>query len=193
MRTVITSGIILFVVLFGVHQVEAATPTPLTAECDMCGYCPRNYPTPPGNWKACAECLYPQANLTPGSLDTLKIEPTTQNPPTPMPGRMYTMIGCIKTDAENQSPRSFNDPSGGAVATVTQALLNLLFRIVGGIAFIYLIYGAFLILTSQADPGRLNHGKRTVMGAIIGLAFALLSILIVRVIASGILRIPGFT
>ena len=72
------------------------------------------------------------------------------------------MIGCIKTDSSG-----FNQQ--GAAASVVQAMLDLIFRIVGGIAFLYFIYGSFLVLTSQADPERLNHGRQTLYGAIVGL------------------------
>lgn len=159
---------------------------PSFAECDQCGFCPRNYPTPPGNWEQCRECLYPSARPEPTYKDTLRIEPTTHNPLPPQAGRMYTMIGCIKTDSAGFTQQ-------GAAASVIQAMLDLVFRVVGGIAFIYFIYGSFLILTSQADPERLNHGRQTLYGSIVGLIFALLSIFIVRIIATGILRIPGFS
>lgn len=94
------------------------------------------------------------------------------------------MIGCIKTDL------GFTEQE--AASSVTQTLLNIIFGIVGGVAFLYLIYGSFIILTSQSNPERLNYGKRLVFGAIIGVVFTLASVFIVNFIASGILRIPGF-
>jgi len=66
------------------------------------------------------------------------------------------------------------------------------FSVAGGIAFLYLIYGAFIITTSQSNPERLNYGRRVVYGAITGLIFTLGSVFIVKFIASGILKIPGF-
>lgn len=171
---------------------EAPTPTspPAYAVCDLCGYCPTNFANKPGDWNKCVECIYPELATTvkddPTSKDTLKVDPATQNPPTPAPGRMYTMLGCLKT-----SLTSFQ--SEGAAVSVVQVLLNIIFQIVGGIAFLYFIYGCYIILTSQADPERLGRGKRTVYGAIVGLVFVLTSILLVRFLASGILKIPGFT
>jgi len=64
--------------------------------------------------------------------------------------------------------------------------------VTGGIALLMLMYGGFLILTSQAEPERLNYGRRVVTGAVIGLIFALGSVFIVNIIGSGILRLPGF-
>lgn len=184
--------LLIFLPSLRVYAADSPTPTPTTvegyAECDMCGYCPKNYPTPPGNWKDCVACLYP--TLYPVikntiTKDTLKVDQSTQNAPTPNPGHMYTMLGCIKSDLG-----SFT--SDGAAASVVQVLLDFIFRIVGAIAFLYIIYGAYLVLTSQADPERLGRGRQTLYGAIAGLVFVLMAVFIVRFLASGVLKIPGF-
>lgn len=178
--------LLLFLFLLGfVHPVLGQTPTPVAryAACDLCGYCPPD--NPPSNWEKCRLCLYPNANSDPATKDTLKIDFSTNTGPTPYQGRQYTVIGCIKTDLGSFSQE-------GAAASVVQILLNVIFSIVGGIAFLYLIYGSFTVLTSQAEPERLNYGKRLVYGAIIGLIFSLLSGFIVKFLASGILKIPGF-
>lgn len=152
------------------------------ATCDQCGYC-QNQPAP-SNWSECAQCLYP--NVTnPESGETLRINPETNLPPTPYPGRVYTMIGCVKTDLG-----SFEKE--GAAASVVQVLLDLLFKIIGGVALIYLIYGTSVIMTSQANPERLNYGKRVVIGAVVGVIFSLSAVFLVNILANNILRIPGF-
>ena len=167
----------------------ADTPIEQFAECDICGYCPKNYPTPPGNWGSCVKCVYPTLfeGREPSAdiKDTLRIEPTSQNPPTPYPGHLYTMVGCIQTDLS-----SFRQD--GAAASVVQKFLDFLFQIIGGIAILYFMYGSFLVLTSRGDPERLNHGKQTLYASVAGLVFSLLSLLIVQLLANGILRIPGF-
>lgn len=152
------------------------------ATCDLCGYCPPN--RPPSNWEKCAACLYPGVT-DPESNQTLLINPETNLPPTPYPGRQYTMLGCIKTDLG-----SFQQE--GAAVSVIQALLWVIFSVVGGIAFLSLIYGAFVITTSQNNPEKLNYGKRIVYGAIIGVIFSLFSVFIVNLLASRVLKIPGF-
>lgn len=170
-------------------QVVGLTLTPAPAAssrfaaCDLCGYCPPD--KPPASWEKCRLCLYPNAGTNPATRDTLKINATTNTGPTPQPGRQHTVIGCIKTDLASFSQE-------GAAASVVQTLLNIIFSLIGGIAFLYLMYGAFTILTSQADPERLNYGRRLIYGAVVGLIFSLLSAFIVNFIASGILKIPGF-
>lgn len=96
------------------------------------------------------------------------------------------MIGCINTSLD-----SFTNPL--AAGSVTQKLLNIVFSIAGGIAFLYLLYGSFLVLTSQSDPEKLNQGKRVIYGAIIGVIFAFSAVFIVNMIASNVLKIPGFS
>jgi hypothetical protein len=167
------------------NVISAQTPVPAArfAACDLCGYCPPD--KLPSTWESCRTCLYPNASNNSASKDTLKIDPATNTGPTPNPGRQYTVIGCIKSDLASFSQE-------GAAASVVQVLLNIIFSLIGGIAFLYLMYGSFTVLTSQAEPERLNYGKRLIYGAIVGLIFSLMSAIIVNFIASGILKIPGF-
>lgn len=174
-----------FLVMAGVFSpVFAQTPTtgPRYAACDLCGYCPPN--NPPGNWASCQQCLYPNSNPDPTSMDTLKIDPATNMPIAAAAGRQYTFLGCITTGSG-----SFQE---GGAGNVVQTLLRIIFSIVGGVAFLYFIYGAFVIMTSQNAPERLNYGRRVVYGAIIGLIFSLTSVMLVNLIAGQVLKIPGF-
>ncbi|MFZ6035416.1 MAG: hypothetical protein ACOYUB_04730 [Patescibacteria group bacterium] len=180
---------ILFIFLFSafvVSKVAAISPTPTTgprfAACDLCGYCPPN--NPPGNWSACQQCLYPNANPDPASFDTLKVDAATNLPIKPTAGRQYTFLGCLTT-----GEGSFQE---GGAGSVVQSLLKTVFSIVGGVAFLYLIYGAFVIASSQNDPEKLNYGRRVIYGAIMGLVFSLTSVLLVNLIAGQVLKIPGF-
>ncbi len=168
------------------QTVPTTTPAsgPRFAACDLCGYCPPNLA--PSNWESCRECIYPNVAGPATTNTTLLIDPTTNEPISAQKGRMYTMFGCIATDLG-----SFQ--SEGAAASVVQTILNLIFSITGGAGLLALIYGAFLILTSQAQPEKLNQGKRIVFGAIVGVIFTLGSVFLVNLLASGLLKIPGFS
>jgi len=177
-----------FFVLFANNYVVAQDVR--FATCDLCGYCRDFIPTPPqqnppGNWEKCRACLYESASPVATDNNTLKIDDTTNAPPTPMPGRWYTMIGCINTNLN-----SFQ--SEGAASSVVQTLLNLIFGATGVIGLAYFLYGSGLILTSQAEPEKLGRGKRLIVGAIVGIIFSLGSVFIVNLLASGVLKIPGF-
>lgn len=138
------------------------------ANCDLCGYCKGQPPSQ--SWAKCRSCLYKAVGESVASENKTLI-----GLPTPDPNHYYTSLGCLSTD-----PGEF----AGQTAT-------FFFSIVGGIAFLYFLYGAGIIATSRADPERLNHGKRVVLGAVIGLLFVLFSVFIIRFLA-GSLGIPGF-
>lgn len=176
--------ILFFFLVFFWVPVYAQSPTPRYVACDLCGYCPPN--PPPTSWETCRKCIYPSASADPQTKDTLKVVDTvTNNPPTPFPGRQYTTLGCVGTNLGGFQQE-------GAAASVVQIILNIIFSLVGGITLISLLYGAFIIMTSQNNPERLNFGKRVVYGAIIGVIFTVSSVFIINLLASGILKIPGF-
>lgn len=186
---------LLYAILLTPIQIKAQAPR--LAECDSCGYCQGK--TAPSTWGNCVKCLYPEALDPPNTGNppdpaegsTLLINQETADDTynqqvTPHPGRYYTQIGCLKTELND-----FTNP--GAAGGITNQLLNsLIFPLVGGIAFLYLIYAAILIATSQRDPGRLSKGKAVGTGALVGLMFTLSSVFIVNLITTGVLKIPGF-
>ena len=71
--------------------------------------------------------------------------------------------------------------------------LQKLLPIIGGIAFLLMIYGFILISTSEGDPKKIQAAKETVTSAITGLLFAVLGIFLMRLISVDILHIPGLT
>lgn len=152
------------------------------AGCDLCGYCPPN--PVPQSWSACQKCLYPTISSDPTTMESLIVDPETNLPPTGAPGKQYTFLGCLGGGS------GFTQE--GSAGGVVQSLLNIVFSMAGGIAFLYLLYGSYIITTSQTNPERINYGKRVVYGAIAGLIFTLGSVFVVKFIASGILKIPGF-
>ena len=88
-----------------------------------------------------------------------------------------TDFGCIP-----------NDPAG-FTATIYRIGLGM----IGGVAILFIIYGGYILLTSQGDPTRLNKGKSYIMYAIIGLLLAVFGYVFIEVIAVDILHIPGFS
>lgn len=177
--------VFIFILLFFVF---AAVVQPVLAQryatCDKCGYCTsgkaRAEAVPEG-WAECAQCLYPQATIA--NKQSLLIDLTTNLPLQPQKGHYWTMLGCIKTDAGDFTKE-------GAIASLVQPLLNLVFSAAGVIAFMYILYGAAVVMTSQANPERLNYGKRLMIGALVGLVFVLASVFIVNLVGNQILGIP---
>jgi len=189
-RIAATVGIIVLLSL-SLFSAQPTNAQSRYATCDVCGYCPDSYPTPPTKWASCAKCLYPSLYPLEGTPDpvqkqSLLIDDATNLPPQTAKGHIYTVFGCIKTDLNDFTQT-------GAAQSLVQVLLNVIFITAGGVAFLYLIYGSFILITSQADPERLAYGKRVVLGAIIGLAFTLGSVFVINLLASNVLGLPGFT
>ncbi len=86
-----------------------------------------------------------------------------------------TALGCIPT----------------TMSTFVPWLLNALFGIAGGIAFLLMVYGFILIATSSGDEKKVAGAKETITSALIGLLVCIFSIFILRLIAVNILQIPG--
>lgn len=190
MKRLLVSLFLLLVFASSPIVISAQDTTARYAECDVCGYCQGKQT--PGNWESCRTCLYPGTVGSPATQNkTLRINDTPGNnfnqQVTPYPGRYYTQIGCLSTDLGD-----FRNPA--AAGGITNQILNkLIFPAVGGLAFFYLIYGAFLIATAQGEPDKLNQGKQVATGAVIGLIFVLSTIFIVNFIANGIIKIPNFS
>ncbi len=93
-----------------------------------------------------------------------------------IPG-VYTPFGCIETD-----PQKF-----------ISKILKIAIGIAGGIAFLMIIYGGFVIMTSSGNPEKLTNGKEILTSAISGLLLIIFSVVILKIIGVDILGIPGLT
>lgn len=182
---------LLFLLITVAFVLSALNPTKAEdsyVDCNECGYCmaPSDpQPAPNKTQIQCMKCLYGLGDspfFNEIKEDTLKINPDTSLPPQPTPGHMNTMIGCISVDG------GFSQE--GAVAGLANVVLGLIFKLAGALAFLYILYGAFIVLTSQDNPEKLGKGKSILIGAIVGLVFCLLSIFILNLIANDILKIP---
>lgn len=88
----------------------------------------------------------------------------------------WTALGCIPTDPDK------------LVMWILQAAIN----IVGGIAFLLILFGSFKVATSSGNPESLNEGKDIIFAALAGLLFIVFSVVLLKIIGSDILQIPGF-
>jgi ABC-type Fe3+ transport system permease subunit len=69
---------------------------------------------------------------------------------------------------------------------IVAAIIEILLRIAGLAAVIFVMYGGFQYLTSQAEPDAVNKARQTIINALIGLAIAVLASVIVNFIAGTI-------
>lgn len=90
----------------------------------------------------------------------------------------------------------FNSAIGCIPVFNSEDFLGFLLRwatgIGAGIAFLLIVYGGFMIMTSSGNPDRLKAGQELLTSAISGLILLIFSIFILKVIGIDILGIPGF-
>ena len=91
------------------------------------------------------------------------------------PEEIYTAIGCI--------PINYTD------------MINFFLRwglgIAGGIAFLFIVYSGFMIITSSGNPDRLKAGQELLTSAIMGLMLIIFSVFILRTVGVDVLNLPG--
>lgn len=97
--------------------------------------------------------------------------------PKPTPQCELTDFGCIP-----------DDPLGFAAKIYSIGL-----GFIGSIALVFIIYGGYLILTSQGDQLKLGKGKSYIVSAVIGLVMAIAGFAIYQIITVDVIKLPGFS
>jgi len=92
------------------------------------------------------------------------------------PNGVATDLGCIPSNPYDFVSRFYGIGLG----------------LIGGVALLFIIYGGYIILSSQGDPSQLSKGKSYIYYALAGILLAVFGFVFVRVIAVDILHIPGF-
>lgn len=91
-----------------------------------------------------------------------------------------TAIGCI--------PALANDKGVGFMGFVLRWSVG----VGGGIAFLLILYGGFMVMTSQANPERVKAGQELITSAVSGLILIILSVFILKIIGVDILGLSAF-
>ncbi len=93
------------------------------------------------------------------------------------PDQAITEVGCLPTD-----PIAF-----------VSSFYGIGLGLIGGVALIFIIIGAYVILTSRGNPTQVNVGKSYIFYAILGLLLAIFGYIFIEVVLVDILHIPGFS
>lgn len=72
------------------------------------------------------------------------------------------------------------------IVLVVFAVIEILLRIVGILAVIFVIYGGFQYLTSTGEPDKAKAGRTTIINALVGLMIAMLATVIVNIVGRNI-------
>jgi TRAP-type C4-dicarboxylate transport system permease small subunit len=70
-------------------------------------------------------------------------------------------------------------PHATTDSSKVQAILNIVFSILGGIAALMLVIGGFRYITAQGDPSQLSKAKETIIYSLVGVVVAIFAVTIV--------------
>jgi hypothetical protein len=93
---------------------------------------------------------------------------------------IYTAIGCVPVLGANGQ------------SDFLSFVLKWAVGVGGGIAFLLIIYGGFMVMTSSGNPERLKAGQELLTSAISGLILLIFSVFILKFIGVDILGLGAF-
>ena len=105
-------------------------------------------------------------------------------------GRILTLKpwydGLTKGDCSIKDPGSDADSQANFIWKIVLNIVDDLLQLIGYTTVGYIMYGGFLMMTSNGAPDKAAHGRKTIMSAAIGLVIALASVALVNFISSKI-------
>ena len=120
----------------------------------------------------------PTATPKPTNTPIPVLATATPIPPSPVdPDCLETDLGCIPSH-----PLRF-----------TEQVYIWGLGLLSGIALLFIMYGGYLIMTSQGNPTRLENGRKYIYYAIGAMILGTMGFVLLEIIAKDLLQIPGFT
>ena len=89
-------------------------------------------------------------------------------------------------DCSLKSPGADTNSQANYIWKIALNIVDDLLQLIGYTTVGYIIYGGFLMMTSNGAPDKAAHGRKTIMSAAIGLVIALASVALVNFISSNI-------
>lgn len=114
-------------------------------------------------------------------------------PPAPSPGNWNKCSSCLYDANGNEKPSKYYTLAGCLDAEsgpLVQRILTIVMGVSGGLAFLSVLYGSGLILTSSGDPQKIKNGKDTITSSLLGILLIVFSIFILKIVGYDILKIP---
>ena len=94
--------------------------------------------------------------------------------------------GLTKDDCSIKDPGSDADSQANFIWKIALNIVDDLLQLIGYTTIGYIMYGGFLMMTSNGAPDKAARGRKTIMSAAIGLVIALASVALVNFISSKI-------
>ena len=77
-------------------------------------------------------------------------------------------------------------------AGFAQTIYTIGLAFIGSVALLFIVYGGYLILTSQGSPDAISKGRSYITYAIIGIVLAVSGYAVYQIVILNVLKLPGF-
>ena len=94
--------------------------------------------------------------------------------------------GLTNNDCSLKNPDTDTNSQANYIWKIALNIVDDLLQLIGYTTVGYIMYGGFLMMTSNGAPDKAAHGRKTIMSAAIGLVIALASVALVNFISSNI-------
>ena len=94
--------------------------------------------------------------------------------------------GLTNNDCSLKTPGADTNSQANYIWKIALNIVDDLLQLIGYTTVGYIMYGGFLMMTSNGAPDKAAHGRKTIMSAAIGLVIALASVALVNFISSNI-------
>ena len=94
--------------------------------------------------------------------------------------------GLTNSDCSLKKPGTDTNSQANYIWKIALNIVDDLLQLIGYTTVGYIMYGGFLMMTSNGAPDKAAHGRKTIMSAAIGLVIALASVALVNFISSNI-------
>lgn len=94
--------------------------------------------------------------------------------------------GLTNSDCSLKNPDTDTNSQANYIWKIVLNIVDDLLQLIGYTTVGYIMYGGFLMMTSNGAPDKAAHGRKTIMSAAIGLVIALASVALVNFISSKI-------
>ena len=94
--------------------------------------------------------------------------------------------GLTNNDCSLKNPGTDTNSQANYIWKIALNIVDDLLQLIGYTTVGYIIYGGFLMMTSNGAPDKAARGRKTIMSAAIGLVIALASVALVNFISSKI-------
>ena len=94
--------------------------------------------------------------------------------------------GLTNDDCSLKNPGTDTNSQANYIWKIALNIVDDLLQLIGYTTVGYIMYGGFLMMTSNGAPDKAAHGRKTIMSAAIGLVIALASVALVNFISSKI-------